>query len=84
MSHKRKVEDIHRLKKVYEATKHGYGPGVWYDENKGTYIRLDFSNSWLKKHCRRNTRRKLKKNISELGSERSLYKRLYDYWWELY
>lgn len=82
MSHKRKEEDKKRLKKVYEETKNGYGPGVWFDDKKRRYVRLDFTNKWLKTHTTRIIRRKLKNE--HCFFEKSLYKKYYDYWWELF
>ena len=82
MSHHRSIEDERRLKKTYEETKNSWGPGVWYDERKSRYIRANFTDTWLKKHCARIIRRKLKNN--DTFNQKSLYKRYYDYWWELY
>lgn len=81
MSHKRSVEDKRRLEKTYNKTKSKYGPGVWYDEKKKRFIRLDFTNKWLKNHCKRITRHKLKQGDIINGCH---YKKVYDYWWELY
>ena len=81
MSYQRKVEDNRRLRKTYEETKHSYGPGVWYNEEKERYDRLNFTSKRLKKHCSRITRRRLKKDTSVGG--KSYYKRHFDYWWEL-
>lgn len=82
MSYQRSREDKRRLKKTYEETKNEYGPGVWYDEKKKRYIRLDFTSSWLKTHCRHMIRRRLKK--SDSFNEKGLYKKYFDYWWELF
>lgn len=75
-------EDKRRMKKTYEETKYGYGPGVWYDNDKERYIRLDFTNKWLKHYCRRVTRRRLKN--ADVSSHRAYEKRFYEYWWSLY
>jgi len=83
MSHKRKAEDNKRLKKTYEETKNWYGPGVWYDEKTGRYYRLDFTNKWLKRQCSKVARRKLK-NSDYIFTKKSGYKKLFDYWWELF
>ena len=80
MSHRRSVEDERRLKKTYEETKNDYGPGVWYDERKGRYIRSNFTDTWLKTHCRRVIRRRLKQDA--VFYEKGLYKKYFDYWWE--
>ena len=81
MSYQRKAEDNKRLQKTYEETKHGYGPGVWYDEEEGRYYRLNFTNKWLKRHCNKITRRGLKRTDAVGG--KSYYIKYYDYWWEL-
>lgn len=82
MSYQRKAEDNRRLQKTYEETKHNYGPGVWYNEEKERYYRLNFTNKWLKRHCSKITRRRLKRTDAVGG--KSYYKKCYDYWWELY
>ena len=82
MSYQRKAEDNRRLSKTYEETKHSYGPGVWYDEEKERYYRLNFTNKWLKRHCSKITRRRLKR--TDVVGSKSYYKKYYDYWWELY
>ena len=83
MSYQRKAEDNRRLHKTYEETKRSYGPGVWYNERKERYCRLNFTNSWLKRHCSKVTRKRLKRT-RVIVSSKSYYKRFYDYWWELY
>ena len=37
MSYRRKQEEKHRLKKLYNETKSWYGTGVYYDEDKETF-----------------------------------------------
>lgn len=82
MSYKRSVEDERRMKKTYDETKYRYGPGVWYDKEKGCYVHLDFTNSWLKVHSRRIVRRHMKNE--DVTNCRGLYKKYFDYWWALY
>ena len=81
MSHKRKCEENRRLKKLYEKTRHSYGAGVWFDEMKGRYIKYSCHNKWLKTHCRRIIRRRMK-NIG-MSRKGNGYRKLFDYWWEL-
>ena len=81
MSHKRKCEENRRLKKLYEKTRHAYGAGVWFDESKGRYIKYSCHNKWLKTHCRRIIRRRMK-NIG-MPRKGNGYRKLFDYWWEL-
>lgn len=81
MSHKRKLEDKRRIKKLYEKTKCAYGAGAWFDERKGRYIKYSCHNKWLKTHCRRMVRRRMK-NIG-MAQKGNGYRKLFDYWWEL-
>lgn len=81
MSHKRKIEDKHRLKKLYEETKNSYGAGAWFNKNKNRYIRYTCHNKWLKKYCSKAIRRKMKNmEVSPKGND---YRKIFDYWWEL-
>ena len=81
MSYQRKREENRRLKKLYEETKNAYGAGAWYDERKGRYIRYSCHSEWLKTHCRRMTRRRMKNKTGRYSG--CAYKKFYDYWWEL-
>ena len=80
MSYYRKQEDSHRLKKLYNETKNSYRAGVYYDEQKGRFIHYSCHNEKTKTRCRRITRRRLKEEECCSGC---LYKRFYDYWWEI-
>ena len=82
MSYRSSIEDKRRLKKIYSETKNSYGPGVWYDEEKERYIKLDFTSTWLKHYCRKSIRRKMKDN--DTFNQKGLYKKYFDYWWELF
>lgn len=79
MSHKRKQEDKHRLKKLYDKTKHSYGCGAWYYEKQDRLIRYSCHNKWLRRYCRKMSRRKMN-NQMKLYSKGD-YNRLFDYWW---
>ena len=82
MSHRRKSEDKRRLKKLYEETKHQYGTGVWYNDKKNRFIRYSCHNTWLKRHCSKITRTRMK-NILENSNSKAEYKKIFDYWWIL-
>lgn len=80
MSYRRKQEEKHRLKKLYNETKNSYGAGVWYSEEKHRYIRYTCHDEWTKTYGRRLVRRRLKNKDCPFGC---YYKRFYDYWWEI-
>lgn len=80
MSHKRKVEDNKRLKKLYNDTK-GRFRGAWYNEEKGRYVKADYTSPWLKNQSHRLTRRRLKN--APCHYERGHFKKTFDYWWKL-
>ena len=81
MSYRRKQEENHRLKKLYDKTKCSYGAGAYYDERKDRFIRYSCHNKWTKTYCRRITRRRLKNKCDHYSG--CLYKKFYDYWWEI-
>jgi len=85
MSHRRKMEEKHRLKKLYNASKnHCWFAGAWYDEDKDRIIKTKGSNTaWLKRRCSKVTRLKAK-NIINSSREKSDYKKYFDYQWELH
>lgn len=82
MSYKRAQERNRRLKKLFEETKYAYGAGAWYSDRKKRYIKYSCHNEWLKTHCRRVTRRRMKQD-EDSYQKGNKYKRRYDYWWEL-
>ena len=84
MSYKRARERNRRLKKLYDKTKNSYGAGAWYDEEKERYIRYFCHDKDLKKTCRRTTRRRLKQQHLGANLNRGAYKKVFDYWWELF
>ena len=83
MGHKRKVQDKHRLEKLYNATKTKYGSGAWYDERKGRYIKYSPSdNSKYAKYLRKAANKKVRKTLIALqGGE---FKKIFDYLWLLF
>lgn len=83
MSYQRARERNRRLRKLYDATKNGYGNGAWYDEEKSRYIRYSCHDKDLKDLCRRTTRRRLKRLDPDAMPQRGSYKKVFDYWWIL-
>lgn len=84
MSHRRKREENHRLKKLYEETKNGYGRGAWYSDKKQRYVRYyAYSTTGLTKQLRRTSNKKVR-NSDDVPMRGSGYKKCYDYWWILF
>ena len=84
MSHRRKVEDLRRLKKLCEAT-NGYCVGAYID-NRGVYRRWwpYSSNVNKKKYYRRVTNRRIRKLDDGIILNGGLYKKIFDLWWTLF
>lgn len=83
MSYRRSKERNRRLKKLYDKTKNYYGCGVWYNDKKGRYIRYYPSNvTGYTKYLRRLSNRKVRKTKDIPNG--NAYKRVFDYWWELF
>lgn len=80
MSHQRVQETNRRLCKTYNATKNGYGAGVWYNEKKKRYIRYKCQDKDLKARCRRTTRRRLKDRYFGEILDGGTHKKVFDYW----
>ncbi|MBQ8806577.1 MAG: hypothetical protein IJZ68_09065 [Bacteroidaceae bacterium] len=83
MSYQRARERNRRLRKLYDATKNGYGAGAGYDEEKGRYYRYSCHDRDLKAHCRRVTRRRLKNIHFDANLSGGAHKKVFDYWWTL-
>lgn len=77
----RSKERYKRLKHLYEETKHSYGSGVWYDNEKKRFIRAyrGSRSKYLKQLGNRRVRR-----IKDEDLSNGQYKKVFDYWWELY
>lgn len=82
MSYRRSKERNHRLKKLYELTKNEYGAGAYYDVRKGRYIRYAAGGQNSRKYLRRVSSKKMRRTPEVLNH--SLYKRSFDYYWELF
>lgn len=79
MSHQAAQERNRRLKKLTEETNGNYCSGAYYDQEKRRYVKFSSHNKGIKKLCRRQTRRKLKKSSLQHAG----YKRVYDYFWQI-
>ena len=83
MSYRRKREDERRLKRLYDKTKHHYGAGVYFDKDKNRYIRYYASKrSGNTKYLKRQSNKRVRRSQSSM--RHGQYKRLFDYWWELF
>lgn len=80
MSHRRKMEENHRLKLLFNQTQHSYGSGAYYDDDKKRYIR------WYAprrgKYYRKLSNRKVRHTKYLVNG--NIYKKYFDYWWTLY
>lgn len=83
MGYRRAKERNRRLKKLYNETKNGFGVGAYYNEKKKRYIKYSPSNTpGYAKSLRRISNRRVRKG--DIPLKGSSYKKMYDYWWELY
>ena len=83
MSYRRSKEQRRRLKKLCQATQGSYGAGAYYDKDKDRYIRYSPRNgSSYPRYLRRIANRKVRRSqgLPMYGA----YRKVYDYWWELY
>lgn len=78
MSYSRSRETRRRLKRLYDETKHTYGAGAYYDDDKNRYVRYSCNDKNAKIICKRITRRRMAKLDN---TTRGSYRKLYDYWW---
>lgn len=87
MAYKQAKERKKKLLKTYEQIKHMKkhytGSGVWYDEDRGFYYKYTASNTpGYAKMLRRISNKKVRKS-AELGNH-GVYRKSYDYKWELF
>lgn len=82
MRHNEKMVEKRKLKRTYAATHSRYGSGVWYDDRKQRYVRIYIGSPGYGKFLRRISNKRLRKD--KRLYQGSAYKRIYDYWWELY
>ena len=81
MGYKRGQETKKRYKQLYKDTMRHYGAGVWYDEEKGRYIRYYQPRraKFVKRKCNRAVRR-YKGALSTKGS----YRKVSEFGWEIW
>ena len=82
MSYRRSQQENQRIKKLYAQTKHKYGRGVYYDKDKERYVRYYISKRGRGKWLRRQSNKKARKSTRLPNF--CAYRRLFDYWWELF
>lgn len=83
MSYRRAKERNRRLKKLYEETKNSYGAGAYYNEEKNRYVKCSSCNNpGYSKSLRKISNRKVRRN--DIPLKGCSYKKVFDYWWELY
>lgn len=82
MGHRRTKQERKKLRRLYDETKHSYGAGVWYDEQKHRFIRYSMGSggrsTFLKKQSNKRVRR-----AEDVGNHCG-YRRHFDYNWELF
>lgn len=84
MGYRRKQQEKQRNEKLYNATKNKYLKGIYFDEQKGRYIKYSLSDNhkkettYYKKMCNKAVR----KHRGLLN--KSLYKKLTEYWYMMY
>jgi hypothetical protein len=84
MAYKQAQNRKKRLLKTYRQTKTNYGCGVFFDEDKGRYIRYSPSNTpGYTKFLKKVSNRKIRRARTDIGNH-GAYKRQYDYWWTLF
>lgn len=81
MSWKRSSETKKRYKRLHNETMRHYGAGVWYDEERGRYIRYwqPRRAKFVKRKCNRAVRR-YKGSLPTKGS----YRKVSEFWWEMW
>ena len=80
----RKQEDDRRNKKLLEGPGQRYRCGVWFDEEERRYKRYYLQRKAVKRMCHKATRRRLKNRFGEVRGKHAFFKKMYDYWWELF
>lgn len=82
MSYRCSQKRKQKLIRLEAKTRNSYGAGAFYDDKKNRIIRYSVHSRWLKHHCRKEMRRRLK-DIDYNFHKKCDYKKLYDYWWSL-
>ena len=79
MSHRSKMEEKRRLRKMYHKTQHGYARGAWYYEDKGRIVR--YYNRPIFGYWCRLSNRKFRHRREEVRGRSDFKKTGVDPWW---
>ena len=83
MSYQRSVDEKRRLRKLYYTTKHAFGSGAYYCDRKGRIVRYYASRAnGAGQFLRKVSNKKVRQRMEALRG--SQYRRVYDYWWNLF
>lgn len=83
MSYQTKQEEKIKLKKLYEKTKNSCRAGAYYDEDKDRLIKFSpRRKSKYTKYLRKVANRKVRRYSEDLSY--GSYRKVYDYWWEIF
>ena len=83
MAYKQAKNRRKKLEKTWEETKNCCGSGVWFDEEKNRFIKYTASNTpGYAKLLRRMSNKKVRKT-EDVGNH-GVYRKSYDYKWELF
>ena len=84
MGYRGSQERNRRLKKLCDETKYSSrGAGAFYDEDKGRYVKYSPRRKpGHAKFLRRVANRKVRRNKDYLRNGQ--YRKVYDYWWEVF
>jgi len=83
MSHRRSTEDKRRLISLARKTDGRWGCGAFFCDRKGRYIRYYRSNAnGASQHHRQQSNRRVRRRVDIC--QRGQYRRIYDYWWNLF
>lgn len=83
--HKRRLNDLRRLRKLYAETMHSFGRGAWYDESKGRIVKYSFSHGGRgnkSTYAKRESNRKVRHGDKTVCYRGGQYRKLFDYWCE--
>ena len=83
VSYRRSVQTKARLKRLSKKTPHCYAGGAWYDPEKGRYIRIYISGRTARPKFHRKMSNKKLRRYPEVMNH-GLYRKVYDYWWEIF
>lgn len=84
--HWRRLKAVTKLKKLYNATKSGFGAGAFFDKRKNRIRKYSCNSAALRRSLNRSLRRKMSECHGWMRHERlapGTYRKMKDYWWEL-